>query len=103
MISISRLIKIPGKNRFNQLTCKEIAFMIDAFLNGNNDYFDKLAFNDFLHAKLKNESLQQIQGDLIKNAFLKSEGNDWPKINEEYLIKYMKELQHKEYNEGVAH
>jgi hypothetical protein len=79
------LIKIEGKNDFDQLTLPEVGVMIDAFLDGSNDYFDALAFNDFLHAHIKNPELKQIQIALNEHAFLPARKGVIPEVNIAYL------------------
>lgn len=85
VLGASDLIKISGKSDFDQLTKTEIGLMIEAFLGDGNEFFDQLAFNEFLHAKLKNKDLRQIQDDLNRNSFLPAEGDEWPPINFAYL------------------
>lgn len=87
----SKLIKIPGKLWFDDLTPEEIGLMIDSFLNDGNEYFDALAFNDFLHAKLNNNTLIEIKQELNENAFLDNP-NGWPSINTKYLMTLSKKL-----------
>lgn len=81
----TKLIKIPGKYWFDDLAPDEVALMIEAFLSGDDEYFDPLAFNDFLHAKLKNEVLKGIQSELNKKAFVPTRKGEWPEIDRDYL------------------
>lgn len=91
-LGFSKLIKIPGKSDFNDLTGAEVAAMIDAFLDGTNDQFDELAFNDFLHTRLKNDELLWLQRELNKNAFIPRAGETMPEINVQYLRTLSKRL-----------
>lgn len=85
MLGFSKIIKIPGKDNFDQLTRPEVALMIEAFLDDGNESFDRLAFNDFLHAELENDNLKGLQADLKQNAFLPTKDDEWPAINYSYL------------------
>jgi hypothetical protein len=84
-IGFSRLIKIEGKESFDELTPSEVGLMIDAFLGNGNEFFDPLAFNDFLHAQLRNETLKSIQEELNAKAFIPKSAGKWPRINTEFL------------------
>jgi hypothetical protein len=84
-IGFSKIIKIPGKSNFDELSIHEVGLLIDSFFCDGNEEFDALAFNEFLHAKLRNERLKRIQRDLNENAFIDSDDDEWPKINENYL------------------
>ena len=96
MIGFTKLIKIEGKSDFNELTPVEVSLMIDAFLGDGNQYFDPLAFNDFLHAKLSNENLKPIQRNLNDNAFVQKSGNKWPDINTAFLLELSKKLKQRQ-------
>ena len=91
----SKLVRIPGIGWYDDLSPSQVGLMIDSFLNHNedDDNFDPLAFNDFLHADLRNDALIKIQKDLNENAFLKPVGDEWPEINKEYLQNLSKKLQ----------
>ena len=91
-LGFSKLIKIPGKTSFDQLTKPEVGLMIEAFLQEGNEYFDPLAFNDFLHASLLNEQLKQLQEELNRCAFLPSGGDDWPRVDYDYLKRLVEDL-----------
>jgi len=91
-MGFAELIRIPGKSSYDQLTKSEVAMMIDAFLGEGNEFFDPLAFNDFLHAELKNDDLKQLQEELNSKAFGPTEGNEWPPVNRDYLVQLMSEL-----------
>lgn len=91
-IGFKELIRIPGKSNYDQLTKAEVAMMIDAFLGDGNEFFDPLAFNDFLHVELKNDDLKQIQEDINSKAFWPAKGDEWPAVNRNYLLQIMSEL-----------
>jgi len=88
----SRIIKIKGKTNFDQLTKAEVALMIEAFLNGGNKSFDKLALNEFLHEKISCPALLDIQIELQKNTFIKNTDGGWPTINEIFLNEMIRKL-----------
>lgn len=96
IMGFKELIKIPGKTSYDQLTNPEVAMMIDAFLTEGNEFFDPLAFNDFLHTQLKNSDLKQLQEDMSSKAFGPTEGNEWPPINRHYLEQLIHELRREE-------
>jgi len=79
------LIKIDGKEHFNDLTLPEVGLMIDAFLDDGDEYFDPLAFNDFLHAELSDETLKSIQTELNAKAFIPQKGDKWSEIDKGFL------------------
>ena len=54
------LMKGPQKS-FEDLTLTDIARMIDAYLNGENDYFYEYAFSEFIILKFKNEFVDKIR------------------------------------------
>ncbi len=93
MSFISKLIKIPGKNSFDDLNENEVAFMIDAFFfEEGNENFDKLALNDFLHADLSKKNLVDIQKKLNANMFIDVGKGKWPDINENFLLELANQL-----------
>jgi hypothetical protein len=94
-LGFAELIKLSGKKNFDQLTRPEVGLMIEAFLEGDDEFFDPLAFNDFLHARLQNDDLKKLQEELNKNAFLPARRDEWPLVNREYLKGLVKELQAK--------
>ena len=59
--------------------------MVDAFFDGGNSSFDKLALNEFLDAELKNEYLRKIQSDIQENIYIPNKEQKWPDVNESYL------------------
>jgi hypothetical protein len=91
-IGFTKIIKIEGKSRFDQLTKREVGVLIDSFLEGGNEYFDKIAFNEFLHADLGSSDLVNIQEALNRNTFVPSKLRRSPDINMEYLISLSKML-----------
>lgn len=85
ILGFTEIIKIPGKSNFDALEAYEVALMIEAFVNDDDNHFEPLAFNEFLHADLKNEKLQAIQKELNENAFYSATGEGWPSIDWRYL------------------
>jgi len=95
IIGFKKIIKIEGKNDFDQLNEYEVGLLIDSFLEDDSEYFDKLAFNEFLHWDIKKENLLKIQNNLNENTFTACEGANWLTVNEAFLRNLSKKLKKK--------
>lgn len=82
---ISKIIKIPNKSGFDQLTWEEFGLMIDAFLDGENDAFVSDALSEFTAWKVRSPVLQDLRQDIIDNMLLPAEGDAIPPVNEVWL------------------
>ena len=87
----TKLIKIPGKSWFDELTIAEVGLMIDAFLVGGNDLFDGTALTDFIHADVNVDWMKSLQAELREKAFL-DKAKGWPEIDRNYLEQKATEL-----------
>lgn len=95
-----KIIKIPGKESFTDLSLKEVALMIEAdssLSKEGNTSFASCALDEFLHfSNLDGRpDLQEIQSDILRNIYIDIEGSKTKKINAEFLKKYAQELQAK--------
>lgn len=81
---LTKIIKIPGKS-FDELSWGEVASMIDACLDGENEAFDAIALNEFIHWRLRSPPMQTLQREISDNWLLESPHGDTPRLNEPYL------------------
>lgn len=93
-----RIIKIPGKRSFTDLSLKEVALMIlaDSSLSKEgNSSFASCALDEFLHfSNLDGRpDLQNIQTTILKNIYIDVAGTKTKEINTEFLKKYANEIQ----------
>jgi hypothetical protein len=82
---IRKIIKIPNKIEFDQLTWDEFGRMIDAFLDGENDAFISDALSEFTSWGVRNPVLQDLRRDIIDNMLLPAEGEAIAPVNEPWL------------------
>ena len=95
-----KIIKIPGKESFKDLSLDEVALMIEAdssLSKDGNSSFASCALDEFLHfSSLEGRpDLQKIQSDILNNIYIDIKGSTTKKINTEFLMEYAKELQAK--------
>ncbi|WP_395645178.1 hypothetical protein [Terricaulis sp.] len=81
----TRIIKIAGKSRFDQLTPEEFGVMIDAFLDGGNEAFDGTALSEFIGTPSREPRLRALQIEIVDNMLLPSEAEGIPPVNEPWL------------------
>ncbi|ERS12802.1 hypothetical protein Q668_17350 [Alcanivorax sp. PN-3] len=84
------LIKIEGKG-FDDLTNEEVSYMIEAFIEGGNDFFDPMALGDFMNYDLKNENLINVRAKIAKGIFIK-DYSDIKRYDFEFLRRVAEEL-----------
>lgn len=85
MLETSKIIKIPDKQEFDQLTWGEFSLMIDAFLDGDNEAFASDALSEFVSWKLRSPVLQDLQRDMFENMLAPAGEGAMPPINEAWL------------------
>mgnify|MGYP000878662199 CR=1 FL=1 len=84
-MAIKKIIKIPGKSEFDQLTWEEFGLMIDAFLDGENDAFVSEALSEFTAWGVRNPVLRDLRRHIIDNMLLPADGDAIPPVNEKWL------------------
>lgn len=92
-----KIIKIPGKISFKELSISEIALMIEAdsaLGGGGNESFDSCALDEFLYCEDLSErpDLQKIRDHIAENIYLDVPGSKVKKINAMFLSRYALEL-----------
>lgn len=92
-----KLIKIPGKNSFEELTIPEVGLMIEAdssLSKNGNEYFSSRALDEFLHGiDLKRSDLIEVRERILREIYIDNPPSKIKKINTEFLKKISRELQ----------
>ena len=88
-----KIIKIPGKSSFRDLTVAEVAKMIEAdssLQSGGSEYFDSCALDEFLHCGSLSgrPDLQEIRDHIARNIYIDVPGREAKEINVEFLKEY---------------
>lgn len=97
ILGFTPLIKIEGKSSFDELGPEEFGELIDSFLCGGNESFDKIAFNEFLHWKVTSPLALHLQKVLSEHSFLPPKDMEYPPINEPYLRQLSSQLKSGEF------
>ncbi|MEJ2461057.1 MAG: hypothetical protein P8098_05445 [Candidatus Thiodiazotropha sp.] len=97
MGKFKKIIKIPNKESFEDLSLYEIGLMIEAdsaLSPEGNELFDSCALDEFLHFRRFDTSpqLQKIQSYILANIYLEIPGSKNKGINTAFLKAYAKEL-----------
>ena len=91
-----KLIKIPGKTSFEDITLQELGLMIEAdssICENGNDYFSSRALDEFLHGTtLKRPDLIKIREYILKDIYINLPESKNKKINVDFLKKTAQEL-----------
>jgi hypothetical protein len=92
-----KIIKIPGKSSFEDLTIQEVGLMIEAdpsiCENDGNDYFSSVALDEFLHFRnLKRPDLVKIRDRILQEIYIDIPGSKNKEINTDFLVKIAQEL-----------
>jgi len=90
-----KIIKIKGKNSFDQLSLSEVADMIDSFLLDGSSSFDKSALSEFLIADISDPELIRIREKIQSHGFASAKKDyEWPSVDREYLFSLSEKLRH---------
>ena len=95
-----KIIKIPNKDSFKELTLYELGLMIEAdssLSKDGNSSFASCALDEFLHFRNFDDSpeLQEIQSYILENIYIDIPGSKNKEINTDFLKKYANELKTK--------
>jgi len=98
-----KIIKIPGKDSFDQMDLEEIALMIEAdsaIRPEGTDLFDSCALDEFLHFSELNErqDLIAIRKRILENIYIDDPGRPNKVINVEFLKHFAAELREQSAN-----
>jgi hypothetical protein len=88
-----KLIKIPGKASFRDLTVSEVALMIEAdssLQRERSEHFDSCALDEFIHCSNLSgrPDLEEIRDHIAQNIYIDVPGSTTKEINVEFLVRY---------------
>ena len=97
LFKFEKIIRIPGKSSFSELSILEVALMIEAdsaISPEGNEAFNSCALDEFLYCgKFDNRpDLEQIRADILENIYIHVKGRSDKEINTEYLLEYANKL-----------
>ena len=95
---LERIIKIPGKTSFTELSLSEIALMIRAdssICKQGNSSFASCALDEFLHFSDlgSRPDLEKIRTDILDQIYLSTPSSTEKSINVEFLKEYSQMLE----------